>query len=45
MKKQVLLATAIATVMAFGAHSAIAQNVAIVNGKAKRHHGGNGGCQ
>ncbi len=34
MKKQVLLATAIATVMAFGAQGAIAQNVAIVNGKA-----------
>ncbi len=34
MKKQVLFATAIAAVMAFGAQSAIAQNVAIVNGKA-----------
>ncbi len=34
MKKQVLFATAIAAVMAFGAQGAIAQNVAIVNGKA-----------
>ena len=34
MKKQVLLATAIAAVMAFGAQGAVAQNVAIVNGKA-----------
>ena len=34
MKKQVLLATAIAAVMAFGAQGASAQNVAIVNGKA-----------
>ncbi len=34
MKKQILLATAIAAVMAFGAQAAIAQNVAIVNGKA-----------
>ncbi len=34
MKKQILLATAIAAVIAFGAQGAIAQNVAIVNGKA-----------
>ena len=37
MKKQVLLATAvaaIAAVMALGAQNALAQNVAIVNGKA-----------
>lgn len=34
MKKQFLLATAVAALMAIGAQSAIAQNVAIVNGKA-----------
>lgn len=34
MKKQFLVATAIAGLLAFGAHSAFAQNVAIVNGKA-----------
>jgi peptidyl-prolyl cis-trans isomerase C len=34
MKKQVLLVTAMATVMVLGAQGAIAQNVAIVNGKA-----------
>ena len=34
MKKQFLLATAIAGLMAVGAQSALAQNVAIVNGKA-----------
>ena len=34
MKKQFLLATAIAGLMAIGAQSALAQNVAIVNGKA-----------
>ena len=34
MKKQLLLATAIAAVMALGAQSALAQNVAMVNGKA-----------
>ena len=34
MKKQLLLATAVAALMALGAQGAIAQNVAIVNGKA-----------
>ena len=34
MKKQLLLATAVASLMALGAQSALAQNVAIVNGKA-----------
>ena len=34
MKKQLLLATAVAAMMAMGAQSALAQNVAIVNGKA-----------
>ena len=34
MKKQLLLATAIASLLALGAQSALAQNVAIVNGKA-----------
>ena len=34
MKKQLLLATAVAALMALGAQSAVAQNVAIVNGKA-----------
>lgn len=34
MKKQVLLTAAMATLMALGAQTAIAQNVAIVNGKA-----------
>ena len=34
MKKQFLLATAVAALLAVGAQSAIAQNVAIVNGKA-----------
>ena len=34
MKKQLLIATAAAAVFAFGAHTAVAQNIAIVNGKA-----------
>ena len=34
MKKQLLLATAVATLMALGAQGAMAQNLAIVNGKA-----------
>lgn len=34
MKKQVLLATAFASLLALGAQSALAQNIAIVNGKA-----------
>jgi len=34
MKKQLLLATAMASLLAMGAQSALAQNVAIVNGKA-----------
>ena len=34
MKKQLLLATTVAALMALGAQSAVAQNVAIVNGKA-----------
>ncbi len=34
MKKQILLATAMASLLAIGAQSAIAQNLAIVNGKA-----------
>ena len=34
MKKQLLLATAVASLMALGAQTAFAQNVAIVNGKA-----------
>ncbi|MES2942410.1 MAG: peptidylprolyl isomerase [Pseudomonadota bacterium] len=34
MKKQVLLATAFASLLALGTQSALAQNVAIVNGKA-----------
>lgn len=34
MKKQLLLATAVASLMALGAQTALAQNVAIVNGKA-----------
>ena len=34
MKKQLLLATAVAALMALGAQGAMAQNVAIVNGKA-----------
>ena len=34
MKKQILLATAVATLMALGAQGAMAQNLAIVNGKA-----------
>ncbi len=34
MKKQLLLATAVAGLLAFGAQGALAQNLAIVNGKA-----------
>jgi peptidyl-prolyl cis-trans isomerase C len=34
MKKQLLLATTAACLLAFGAQGALAQNVAIVNGKA-----------
>ena len=34
MKKQLLLATVVAGLLALGAQGAMAQNVAIVNGKA-----------